>query len=142
MYQLQLLAKTIRENQEVLEAALKKDLGKSSFESYATEIGFVLADIRSAIRHLPKWMGAQRVKTPVYLFSGEQQDSKRAVWKCADFRSLQLPGTTFARTADRSDRSRKLCCVETIRADAEYIIGDLSDDPHHISGRIYCLCRR
>lgn len=39
MYQLQLLAKTIRENQEVLEAALKKDLGKSSFESYATEIG-------------------------------------------------------------------------------------------------------
>ena len=38
MYQLQLLAKTIRENQEVLEAALKKDLGKSSFESYATEM--------------------------------------------------------------------------------------------------------
>lgn len=76
MYQLQLLAKTIRENQEVLEAALKKDLGKSSFESYATEIGFVLADIRSAIRHLPKWMGAQRVKTPVYLFPGSSRIQK------------------------------------------------------------------
>ncbi|MFR4145978.1 MAG: hypothetical protein ACLT1J_06470 [Mediterraneibacter gnavus] len=45
--QLQLLADAMRKNETVLEEALKKDLGKSAFESYATEIGFVLADIRS-----------------------------------------------------------------------------------------------
>ena len=76
MYQLQLLAKTIRENQEVLEAALKKDLGKSSFESYATEIGFVLADIRYTIRNLQKWMADQKAKTPVYLFPGRSKIQK------------------------------------------------------------------
>lgn len=76
IYQLQLLAKTIRENQEVLEVALKKDLGKSSFESYATEIGFVLADIRYTIRNLQKWMADQKVKTPIYLFPGRGKIQK------------------------------------------------------------------
>lgn len=48
--QLQLLADAMRKNETVLEEALKKDLGKSAFESYATEIGFVLADIRYSIK--------------------------------------------------------------------------------------------
>ena len=47
--QLQLLADAMRKNETVLEEALKKDLGKSAFESYATEIGFVLADIRYTV---------------------------------------------------------------------------------------------
>ena len=49
--QLQLLADAMRKNETVLGEALKKDLGKSAFESYATEIGFVLADIRYTISH-------------------------------------------------------------------------------------------
>ena len=47
--QLQLLADAMRKNETVLEEALKKDLGKSAFESYATEIGFVLAAAGSAV---------------------------------------------------------------------------------------------
>lgn len=53
--QLQMLAEAIQKNQNKLEEALRKDLGKSVFESYATEVGFVLSDIRYTIRNLHKW---------------------------------------------------------------------------------------
>ena len=49
--QLQLLADAMRKNETVLEEALKKDLGKSAFESYATEMDLYLLifDIRFKI---------------------------------------------------------------------------------------------
>ena len=59
-----------------LEEALKKDLGKSAFESYATEIGFVLADIRYTIQNLQKWSAPKRVRTPLYLFPGKSKIQK------------------------------------------------------------------
>ena len=74
--QLQLLADAMRKNETVLEEALKKDLGKSAFESYATEIGFVLADIRYTIQNLQKWSAPKRVKTPLYLFPGKSKIQK------------------------------------------------------------------
>ena len=63
-------------NETVLEEALKKDLGKSAFESYATEIGFVLADIRYTIQNLQKWSAPKRVRTPLYLFPGKSKIQK------------------------------------------------------------------
>lgn len=74
--QLQLLADAMRKNETVLEEALKKDLGKSAFESYATEIGFVLADIRYTIQNLQKWSAPKRVRTPLYLFPGKSKIQK------------------------------------------------------------------
>lgn len=74
--QLQLLADAMRKNETVLEEALKKDLGKSVFESYATEIGFVLADIRYTIQNLQKWSAPKRVGTPLYLFPGKSKIQK------------------------------------------------------------------
>lgn len=74
--QLQLLADAMRKNETVLEEALKKDLGKSVFESYATEIGFVLADIRYTIQNLQKWSVPKRVRTPLYLFPGKSKIQK------------------------------------------------------------------
>lgn len=74
--QLQLLADAMRKNETVLEEALKKDLGKSVFESYATEIGFVLADIRYTIQNLQKWSAPKRVRTPLYLFPGKSKIQK------------------------------------------------------------------
>lgn len=59
-----------------MEEALKKDLGKSAFESYATEIGFVLADIRYTIQNLQKWSAPKRVRTPLYLFPGKSKIQK------------------------------------------------------------------
>ncbi len=44
-------------------AALKQDLGKSEFEAYATEVGFVLHDLGLTIKQLKKWMRPQRVKS-------------------------------------------------------------------------------
>ena len=74
--QLQLLADAMRKNETVLGEALKKDLGKSVFESYATEIGFVLADIRYTIQNLQKWSAPKRVRTPLYLFPGKSKIQK------------------------------------------------------------------
>lgn len=74
--QLQLLADAMRKNETVLGEALKKDLGKSAFESYATEIGFVLADIRYTIQNLQKWSAPKRVRTPLYLFLGKSKIQK------------------------------------------------------------------
>ena len=45
---------------EILEA-LRKDLGKSNFEGYATEIGFVLDELGQAIRNTKDWSRRERV---------------------------------------------------------------------------------
>jgi len=46
-------------------AALHADLRKSPHEAYATEIGFVLGEIRHAIKNLPAWMKPERRRAPV-----------------------------------------------------------------------------
>lgn len=47
--------------------ALKKDLGKSEFEAYTNEIGFVLDSIRYMSKNLGKWMEPEQVKTPAHM---------------------------------------------------------------------------
>lgn len=51
---------------EIVEA-LKKDLRKSEFEAYATEVGFVLDSINYMIDNLDSWMKPESVKTPLHL---------------------------------------------------------------------------
>lgn len=48
--------------------ALLLDLGKSSNESYLTEIGMVLSELNFHIKKLKKMMKPQKVKTPLFLF--------------------------------------------------------------------------
>jgi aldehyde dehydrogenase (NAD+) len=48
--------------------ALHKDLRKSEFESFGSEIGQVLKDIDFAIRHLARWAKPRRVSTPLMFF--------------------------------------------------------------------------
>ncbi|MGM8212183.1 aldehyde dehydrogenase [Virgibacillus sp. W0430] len=45
--------------------ALNQDLNKSEFESYSTEVGIVLEEIRFTIKNLHKWMRPKKVKTPI-----------------------------------------------------------------------------
>lgn len=52
--------------EDQIEAALREDLNKSSFEAYATEIGFCLHSIRKTMKYLRKWMKKKKVKTPFY----------------------------------------------------------------------------
>lgn len=61
--QLQLLERMITEHEDEILAALQADLGKSATEAYASEISFLLAEIRHVQKHLRKWMKPKRVKT-------------------------------------------------------------------------------
>ncbi|MFZ4520692.1 MAG: aldehyde dehydrogenase [Bacteroidales bacterium] len=61
--QLKVLKKAILAYEERLYDALWKDLHKSKFEAYATEIGLVLTEIGEHIRHLRKWARPKRVFT-------------------------------------------------------------------------------
>ena len=48
--------------------ALKKDLGKSGFESYMCETGMVLEELSYMLKHTPKFAREQRVRTPLAQF--------------------------------------------------------------------------
>ena len=63
--ELQKLKKKIKKFENQFNAALKKNLGKSVFESYATEVGFILHDLTNTIKNLKKWMKPKKVKTPL-----------------------------------------------------------------------------
>lgn len=66
--QLQILKSTIKEREKLIVEALYSDLGKSEFESYATEIGTIYDSIGRAMKHLKRWMKPQRVRTPIVHF--------------------------------------------------------------------------
>ncbi len=55
---------------EILEA-LHADLRKPAHEAYTSEIGFVLSDIRHAVRHLPAWMKRQSRRLPWMAWPGK-----------------------------------------------------------------------
>ncbi|MEH7098125.1 aldehyde dehydrogenase [Neobacillus vireti] len=62
---LQKLRTAIKKNELVLMEALRKDLNKSEFDAYTSEIGFVLEELRFTIKHLRSWAAPKKVKTPV-----------------------------------------------------------------------------
>jgi len=68
---LEQLKKVIINNESGITQALKTDLGKSAFESYSTEIGFILEEISYILKHLESWAKVKKVKTPFTLFPGK-----------------------------------------------------------------------
>src|SRR5882672_6440499 len=61
--QLQSLIQAIESEETAIYEALYTDLRKSPEESYATEVGLVLAEIRHTLKQLAKWMAPQKVGT-------------------------------------------------------------------------------
>ncbi|GIN38016.1 aldehyde dehydrogenase [Heyndrickxia oleronia] len=61
--QLRKLKSMIIENEKEIMEALKTDLNKSEFESYTTEIGFVLSEITFTLKNIRKWTKPTRVKS-------------------------------------------------------------------------------
>ncbi|MFC4426272.1 aldehyde dehydrogenase family protein [Deinococcus navajonensis] len=57
----------VAQHRTALAAALALDLGKSRAEAEITELHPVMEEIRHAIKHLPRWMAARRVPTPLML---------------------------------------------------------------------------
>jgi aldehyde dehydrogenase (NAD+) len=64
--QLSKLKRAIETYESDLMTALALDLRKPAFESYATEIGFVLSSIGTIEKNLEKWMRDTTVKTPIF----------------------------------------------------------------------------
>jgi len=62
------LRSAILMHEDELYEALHKDLHKSAFESYATEIGFVLDELRFHLKKLHKWVKPKRVSSSVVSF--------------------------------------------------------------------------
>ena len=62
------LRAAILKNEAEITSALRADLNKAPFESYATEIGIVLNELSYMIKHLPKLMKTRRVHTALVHF--------------------------------------------------------------------------
>lgn len=58
----------ILRNEDKINEALKKDLGKSRFESYMCETGMVLEEIRYTIKNVRRWSRDKRVSSPLSQF--------------------------------------------------------------------------
>ena len=58
----------ISSHEKEIHEALRKDLGKSGFESYMCETGMVLEEISYMLKHTPRFAREQRVCTPLSQF--------------------------------------------------------------------------
>lgn len=70
-HQLQRLKAAILEHEKSLYEALYADLRKSPEESWVTEIGFLIAEINHALRHLKRWMKPKKVPTNLVNLPGK-----------------------------------------------------------------------
>ncbi|WP_260984747.1 aldehyde dehydrogenase [Paenibacillus xylanexedens] len=65
------LKQAIQKYETELTQALYQDLGKSEFESYTTEIGFMLDSITHTMRKIKKWVKPAKVRTQVVLIGSK-----------------------------------------------------------------------
>ena len=66
--ELKKLKKIIKENEEEILKALKKDLGKSNFEAYATEVGIIYDEINLHIKNVRKWAKREKRNSPIVYY--------------------------------------------------------------------------
>ncbi|HKL78809.1 MAG TPA: aldehyde dehydrogenase [Mobilitalea sp.] len=66
--QLKKLEQTIKIHEADILEALKKDLNKSEFEGYMTELGMVYEELRFMRKKLANWAKPHRVRTPITQF--------------------------------------------------------------------------
>jgi len=61
--QIKILSVVLKSNEKLLLEALRTDLHKSEFETFATELAIIYAEIREAIKKLNNWAKPKRVAT-------------------------------------------------------------------------------
>ncbi len=69
------LKKVIIDNEKLIMDALWKDLHKSQFESYMSEIGFVLEELSFHIKKLKGWMKPKKVPSGITMFPAKTYDN-------------------------------------------------------------------
>ena len=68
--QLKAFQKLTEDHEKTICDALKQDLNKSYTEAYLTEVGYLKAEIKHALKDLKKWMKPRKVGTPMLAFPG------------------------------------------------------------------------
>ncbi|HSQ89090.1 aldehyde dehydrogenase [Romboutsia sp.] len=68
---LQNLKNTIKKYENEIINALYEDLGKSQFEAFTTEVGFIYRSINYAIKNIKKWNKIKKVKNDVAQLPGK-----------------------------------------------------------------------
>ena len=58
----------IKKNEDKILNELKKDLGKSNFEGYVTEVGILYDDINIHIKNVKKWSSEEKRKSPIVYY--------------------------------------------------------------------------
>ncbi|PBH13072.1 aldehyde dehydrogenase [Clostridioides difficile] len=66
--QLKKLKLVVSQNEEKILLALKKDLNKSDFEGFMTEVGMFYSELNFAIKNIRKWSKIKRVKSSMVNF--------------------------------------------------------------------------
>lgn len=67
------LRESVVSHEGALLQALAADFAKPAFEAWATEVGFILADIDHTIAQLDRWMAPEKVPTPVAFQPGSSR---------------------------------------------------------------------
>jgi acyl-CoA reductase-like NAD-dependent aldehyde dehydrogenase len=65
--QLKTLKAVIKSKEARITEALRADLGKSDFEAFTSEIGFLYEEINVAVRELDEWAAPRHVPTPIFI---------------------------------------------------------------------------
>ena len=68
MSALRKLKAAVNQSEKEISDALKADLNRSSIEAYLIEIGVLNGEIKFAIKELPNWVKARKVRTGIALF--------------------------------------------------------------------------
>lgn len=63
--QLKRLTEVVRKHEAEILQALHRDLRKSAFEAYGSEIGVFYKEVTHTLVHLPEWMEPKRASTPL-----------------------------------------------------------------------------
>ncbi len=64
------LRRILKDNEDVLNEAIYKDLHKSAYETYSTEIGLIYSEINLQLRNMKKWSRQKRVRTNILNIPG------------------------------------------------------------------------
>lgn len=72
---LQRLQACIKRNETAIHEALYEDLHKATMESYMSETGMVLAELRMQLRHFEQWAKPKKVRTPLAQFPAKSFQS-------------------------------------------------------------------
>ena len=62
------LQTALRENEQLIEEAMKQDMNKCPSEVYMSETGLVLDEIGFHLKHLARWMKNRRVHSSIFVF--------------------------------------------------------------------------